>query len=180
MVSGGLEVIERFYRADPRIPDPAPQWAQGADPSGKASAQFGLLWSHVAMHLARGDAGGALGLLDWCLGRLGREPIIARPLGDLHYMLVLGCFFAGRPWYSYYTDLEPVLTAFLDAAAARLEIPEFSTAVRGQLFTTYAAKLAEENADLARLVERYRSSRSYRLGRLLVWPLSWLRPASRG
>jgi hypothetical protein len=75
----------------------------------------------------------------------------------------------------YYLAVRATFREFFVGVEALLERSGFAPSAEAALVARCLGALAEDKQALADEVERYRLSRSYRLGRLLTAPLGWCR-----
>jgi hypothetical protein len=170
-----MQVLERMYAPDPRVPHCDPRWREGGRPENKRPAQLGLMWGIAVLPLLCGDVAGALAIVEHALSVLPAEELRPESAALLHEPAPYFALFAGIDPNQYYPRTRGAFRAFFARVEALLHRPGFAEAAEAALVDRCIRALAEEKQGLADEVDRYRNSRSYRLGRLLTQPLQWYR-----
>ncbi len=172
-LASGLKVLQAMHTADPRVTQPDPRWRDGAPSSERVRWALRLFWLQVANCLAQRDVPGALVLTEAFEASIGRGQIPPESAVEIHPAMVFSRLLAGDDPRTYPLDLQDVLCAFFTEFEVRRGSPGFARAAGAVLRDRQLATLLEENDRLSALVERYRSSRSYRLGRFLTRLVRW-------
>jgi hypothetical protein len=163
-----LKVIEVLHAVDRRVPSPAEEWRRGAPPEGKARRQLRFYWAQTANCLARRRVDEAVALVA-VLERFVRNDLItAETVVDLHAGMRYGCMLAGTDPARYLLDLDEPLDRFFDVLETRLGNAHFASNAKRRLLDCFLTSVLSDNERLRGLIESYRSSRSYRLGRALT------------
>ena len=139
VLQDGLEVIRRAHAPDPRVPDPAPQYAKGLPAGDAAAASLGLVGWAAGLALGHGDD--ALRLLDLVEPVRGRSADASAVAGGICLAVPIA---RGRPlsaWLDLWAELEKPLAAFATALEERLEVPGFSHGVVRALESQASARM---------------------------------------
>jgi hypothetical protein len=162
-------------REDSRVKDPGVRWRKGAGPELRNRAITQLLWLQIANCLAHGNVAGAHELVGVFEQEVGPGRVAPEDAVAMHGAMTFARLLAGADPVSYLRDLESVLANFFVQLEQRLSMPGFAERAMNHLRQRHTDALVEETKRLAGLVDNYRRSRSYRLGRFLTSPFR--RPA---
>jgi glycosyltransferase involved in cell wall biosynthesis len=168
LLLSGLRVLDVLHGPDPRVPSPAPEWRAGAAPAGKRRRQSRFHWLQTANCLARRDVRGALRLIEVFEKTVGLSPPELHDGNDLHTGMKYGCMLAGSDPVDYLNTLRGTLENYFRELESRFERPGLTDEALRNLERCSATELIAENRRLHSLVEGYRSSRSYRIGRVMT------------
>jgi hypothetical protein len=180
LLAAGLKVLEVLHQPDPRVPNPAPEWRDGAPDEEKLRRQVRFFWLQTANCLARDRIDDAIGLVATLEERAGSGIISDRTVGDLHGAMTFGCMLAGTDPARYLLELRPVLDHYFVRLEERLGLPGFASAAQSRLLERFLESTLSENERLRGTVEAYRTSRSYRVGRALTRTAGRLLRSVRG
>jgi glycosyltransferase involved in cell wall biosynthesis len=170
-----VQVLERMYAADSRVPACEPRWREGGKPEDKTEACLLLMWANAAMPLLAGDIEGAVAVVEHAQSVLPSHALRPETAALLHDGILLPSLFAGIDPKCYIPQARPLWQTFFARLEALLQRVGFAEAAMAALTDRCLLALTQENEMLAAQVERYRTSRSFRLGRLLTKPLHWFR-----
>lgn len=165
----GLAVLERMHGPDPRVRAPSPAWAAGADPEGKAGRVLRFFWLQVANRVAHRDSEGALALAREYAQRFGPEALPAASVAYLDAAMPSAQALAGGTASTYLLELHDFLEQLFVDFEELLGQRGFALSVLRVVVQEHIRRLAATNDRLAGEVKRYRASRSYRIGRRIVW-----------
>ena len=180
LLTSGLKVLDVLHRSDARVPNPAPEWRDGAPAEGRTRRQLRFFWLQTANCLARDRVDEAIALVTILEECAGNGLISDGTVGDLHGAMKYGCMLAGTDPARYLLELRPVLDRYFVRLEARLGLPGFASAAQKRLLETFLESMLSENGRLRGAVETYRTSRSYRIGRALTRTAGKLLRSVRG
>jgi hypothetical protein len=180
LLAAGLRVLEVLHRPDSRVPNPAPEWREGAPAEGRVRRQLRFFWLQTANCLARDRVDDAIALVDILEECAGGPILCDGTVGDLHGTMKYGCMLAGTDPTRYLLELRPVLDRYFVRLEERLGLPGFAAAAQERLLEAFLKSMFSENERLRVAVEAYRTSRSYRVGRALTRTAGRLLRSVRG
>ncbi len=141
MLKDGLVVIERGYSCDQRIPDPIPDYCNGLPPVDLYEVKLGYIASVAALLVGvNQDACRILAAIE------------SQTLPSLDPHAIAYAFFESTPLptcqstkqlYSLWTSRQSLINRFLEALAAKVQIPQLAEQVNQELI-----ELILEHADL--------------------------------
>jgi hypothetical protein len=174
LLRSGLKVLDVLHQPDARVPDPAPEWAGGAALAGKTRRQARFFWLQTGNYLAQQRVEDAVALVDILEDLAGPRLVRHEDAGDLHAGMKYGCMLTGLDPTAYFLERADVLDRYFALLEVRLGTPGFAVSAQRMLLVCFVEDLIRRIKRLEGRVERYRCSRSCRIGRALTRSLGRL------
>lgn len=179
MLENGFKVIEKLFAKDDRVPHPDSRWINGAPPELRASTSTQFLLYLLPPLIACGSLDRAVQLVVKYTELVGGNYLSPAFIESLCFTLPLEAGLMGLDSHDYFLHFEMALVSFLSKLEQVLPAPGLADAGLLALRNRYIRNLVAENRELSSALNRYRTSRSYRIGHFIVQLLAPLRAIGR-